>query len=110
MKTYGGVDVLDLGISLLVVRFTPRPLYPRGKSSRWEGLRVGLDDVKKRKFFTVQGLELRPLGSAARSQWLTDYAIPARSHSVAMLKNRGSIFIVVKWTDLPSPLLKEHIS
>jgi hypothetical protein len=41
MKTYGGVDVymhvfLDLGTSWRrVVSFTPRPLYPRVKSSRY---------------------------------------------------------------------------
>jgi hypothetical protein len=37
--------------------------------------RAGLDDVEKRKFFTLPGLELRPLGRPARSN--TDYAIPA---------------------------------
>jgi hypothetical protein len=33
-------------------------------------LRVGLDDVEKRKFLTLQGLEFRPLGLPARSQSL----------------------------------------
>jgi hypothetical protein len=35
------------------------------------GPRAGLDDVEKRKFFTLPGLELRPLSR------YTDYAIPA---------------------------------
>jgi hypothetical protein len=35
--------------------------------------RAGLDDVEKRKFLTLPGLELGPLGRPA----LTDYAIPA---------------------------------
>jgi hypothetical protein len=40
MKAYGGVDInphfLDLGTSWRwVVSFTPRPLYPRGKSPRY---------------------------------------------------------------------------
>jgi hypothetical protein len=29
---------------------------------------AGLDEVEKRKFLTLPGLELRPLGRAARSQ------------------------------------------
>jgi hypothetical protein len=32
--------------------------------------RAGLNDVEKRKFLTPPGIELRPLGSAARSQSL----------------------------------------
>jgi hypothetical protein len=32
------------------------------------GLRVGLDDVKKRKCYVLPGLELQPLGRPARSQ------------------------------------------
>jgi hypothetical protein len=31
-------------------------------------LRVGLEDVEKRKFLILPGLELRPLGRAARRQ------------------------------------------
>jgi hypothetical protein len=32
--------------------------------------RADLDDVEKRKFLTISGLELRPLGRPARSQLL----------------------------------------
>jgi hypothetical protein len=32
--------------------------------------RAGLDDVEKRKFLTLSGLELRPFGRLARSQSL----------------------------------------
>jgi hypothetical protein len=32
------------------------------------GPRAGLDDVEKKKFFTLPGLELRPFGRPARSQ------------------------------------------
>jgi hypothetical protein len=39
------------------------------------GPRAGLDDVEKRKFFTLPGLELRPLGRPASRY--TDYAISA---------------------------------
>jgi hypothetical protein len=34
------------------------------------GPRAGLDDVEKRKFLTIPGLELQPLGSPALSQSL----------------------------------------
>jgi hypothetical protein len=33
----------------------------------WVDPRAGLDDVEKRKFLTLPGLELRPLGRPARS-------------------------------------------
>jgi hypothetical protein len=33
----------------------------------WVDHRAGLDDVEKRKFLTLPGLELRPLGRPARS-------------------------------------------
>jgi hypothetical protein len=33
----------------------------------WVDLRSGLDDVEKRKFLTLPGLELRPLGRPASS-------------------------------------------
>jgi hypothetical protein len=43
-----------------VVSFTPLPLYSRGKGSRYP-----LDDVEKRKFLTLPGLELGPLDRLA---------------------------------------------
>jgi hypothetical protein len=57
-----------------MVSFTPRPLYPRERApgthwiGGWVNPRVGLDDVEKRNFLTLPGLELRPLGRPARSQ------------------------------------------
>jgi hypothetical protein len=44
----------------------------------WVGPRAGLDEVKKRKFLTLPGLELRHLGR------------PALSQSVYRLRYRGS--------------------
>jgi hypothetical protein len=41
----------------------------------WVDPRTGLDDLEKRKFLTLPGLELRPLGRFSRRY--TDYAIPA---------------------------------
>jgi hypothetical protein len=71
-------NFLDLGTSWRwVVSFSPLPLFPRGKSPRypleriWVDPRAGLDDGEKRKFLTLPGLELRPLGRPARSQSLS---------------------------------------
>jgi hypothetical protein len=55
---------------------TPAALPPeeRASGTLWIGggvdPRAGLDDLEKRKFLTLPGLELRPLGRPARSQSL----------------------------------------
>jgi hypothetical protein len=74
----------DLGTNWRrIVGFTPRPLYPQGKSPRYPldrrlwGPRSDLDDVEKIKFLTVPELELRPLGCSVVASRYTDYAIPA---------------------------------
>jgi hypothetical protein len=55
-------------------RFTPGERAP---GTHWIGglmdLRAGLDDLEKRKFLTLPGLELQPVASR-----YTEYAIPAR--------------------------------
>jgi hypothetical protein len=68
---------LDLGTSWRwVVSFMPRPLYPQEKApgthwiGGWVKPRAGLDEMEKRKFLTLLGLELRPLGRPARSESL----------------------------------------
>jgi hypothetical protein len=38
-----------------------------------------LDDVEKRKFLTLPGLEILPLGSPARGQWLNRLRYPGFS-------------------------------
>jgi hypothetical protein len=59
-----------------VVSFTPRLFTPgeRAPGTHWIGdwvdPRAGLDDVEKRKFLILPGLELRPLGRPVRSQSL----------------------------------------
>jgi hypothetical protein len=65
-----------------VVSFTPRPLYPRVKEppgTHWVGPRSGLDDVEKRKFLTLPGLEIRP------------FCLPGRNHSLYRLSYPGSL-------------------
>jgi hypothetical protein len=85
MKAYGGVVVkIHIFLTSALVgrdcsasrpcRFTP--------GTHWIGglvvLRAGLDEVEKRKFLTLPGLELRPL------------CRPARSHSLYLLRYPGS--------------------
>jgi hypothetical protein len=61
-----------------MVRFTPRPFYPRGPPIvDWVGLIAGLDYVERRKFFTLPGLELRPFDLPVRSRRYIDCTIPA---------------------------------
>jgi hypothetical protein len=73
----------DLGTSWRwVVSFTPRPLYPRGKSPRYPlDRRLGGPQgrsrrLEKRIFLTLPGLELRPHGRPARSQSLYQLHYP----------------------------------
>jgi hypothetical protein len=80
---------LDLGTSWRwVVSFTPRPLYPRGKSTgtHWIGgsinPRDGLVDFENKKFLILPGLELRPLRRLDRSQSLYRLRYPGTSISV----------------------------
>jgi hypothetical protein len=68
---------LDLGTSWrLVVSFTPLPLYPRERApgthliGGWVEPRADVDNVEKRKFLILPGLELRPLGRPVRNQSL----------------------------------------
>jgi hypothetical protein len=51
-------------------------------------LRASLDDLEKRKFLTLPGLELRSPGRPARSY--TDYAIPAPLRRIVRLINNKS--------------------
>jgi hypothetical protein len=86
---------LDLGSSWRwVVSFTPQPLYSPGKEPRYPlDMRLGgpqswSDDVEKRTFFTLPGLELRPL------------CHPACSQSLYRLRCPGSISQGLKYTKL----------
>jgi hypothetical protein len=72
-----GSGCIDPHFLDLVFSFTPWPLYPQERASGthyiggWVDPRAGLDDMEKRKFLTLPGLELRPLGYPARTQSLS---------------------------------------
>jgi hypothetical protein len=58
-------------VSLRPGRFTPGERPPRTHwIGGWLDPRAGLDDVEKRKFLTLPGLELRPFSRPACSQAL----------------------------------------
>jgi hypothetical protein len=88
MKAYGGVDVqIHIFLTMALVggewsasrpcRLTP---VERAPGTHWIGGWVdptaGLDDVEKRKFLTLPGLEVRPLGRPARNQSLYRLSYP----------------------------------
>jgi hypothetical protein len=53
--------------------------------------RAGLDDVEKRKFLTLPGLELQPLGRPACSQSLSRLSYPGSSTQYLFLcKEKGA--------------------
>jgi hypothetical protein len=54
------------------------------------GPRAGLDDVEKRKIFTLPGFELRPLGRPARSQSLYRLSYPGLESGESIL---NSVFV-----------------
>jgi hypothetical protein len=89
MKAYVGVDVyIHIFLASALAgdewsvsrhgRFTPEE---RASGTHWIGgwmdPRAGLDDMKKRKIFTLPGLELRHLGRPARNQSLHRLRYPS---------------------------------
>jgi hypothetical protein len=82
MKAYGGVDAyIHIFLTSALVggewlaslhgRFTPGEKAPGTHwIGGWVDPRAGLDNVEKRKFLPLPGLELRPLSRPARSQSL----------------------------------------
>jgi hypothetical protein len=56
--------------------------------------KAGLDDMEKRKFLTLPGLELRPLGRPARSQSLCTLRYPGSLISLKSLTFKCILFFV----------------
>jgi hypothetical protein len=82
MKVYGGVDVqIHIYLKSALAGGEQSASHPccftsreRAPCSHWIGgwvnPRAGLDEVQKRKFLTLPGLKLQPLGCPAYSQSL----------------------------------------
>jgi hypothetical protein len=91
MNAYGGevVQIHNFLTSALVGgewsaslpgRFNPGKGPPRTHCiGGWMDPRAGLDDMKKWKFLTLTGLELRNLGRQARSQSLYRLRYPGKT-------------------------------
>jgi hypothetical protein len=100
MKAYGGVDVsIHIFLALALAGGEWSASHPGhfntsegAPSTHWIGgcvdLRAGLDDLGKITFFTLPGLELRPLSR------------PARSQSQYRLRYPGPYFISIQCTKL----------
>jgi hypothetical protein len=81
MKTYEGVDIETSGFLTFTLVGGERSASRTGRFTLgeraydtfrigWVNLRAGLDAVEKMQFSILPGLELRPLGRAARNQSL----------------------------------------
>jgi hypothetical protein len=70
--------------------FTPGEKDPRTHWKRgWVDPRASLDDVEKRKFLTLLGLKLRPLGRPARSQSLYRLSYPSSWFRFSVQRRNG---------------------
>jgi hypothetical protein len=98
MKAYGGVGVY---IHVILTSPLAGSEWSASRSSRfnpgestpgtlwvggWVVPRASLDDMEERKFFTLPGLELRPLSHPARSQSLYQLNYPGSHNADTALK------------------------
>jgi hypothetical protein len=98
-----------------VVSFTPWPLYrlERGPGTYciggWVEPRTGLNDMEKRKFLTLPGLEFRPLGRPANSQSLYRLrypgSLPLKATNKIIYRN-----VFKFWTDNDKGMVKVSIA
>jgi hypothetical protein len=73
-------------------------------------LGAGLDDLEKRKFLTLPGLDLRPLGRPATvASRYTDYAIPAPFILGAYINGKLPSFSSVSSYDFTYLFLTLHL-
>jgi hypothetical protein len=98
MKAHGGVDVwYHIFLTSALVggewsashpgRFTPGERDPGTHwIGGWVDPRAGLEDVEKRKFLTIPGLELQPFGRPASSQSLYRLRYPGSSRFIVLDK------------------------
>jgi hypothetical protein len=72
---------------------------PQGKSPRthwlgWVDSRAGLDSVEKRKFLTLPGLVIRPLGRPARVQSLYRLRYPGSTFTLVQVYKNKNMFVL----------------
>jgi hypothetical protein len=67
---------------------TPAKELPAPIGESWTDPRTGLDDIQKLKFLTLPGLKLRP------------FSHPSRSHSLYLLRYRGSLLLAKMFISL----------
>jgi hypothetical protein len=98
MKAYGEVDIFIHNFLIWALaggewssscscRFTPGENAPSIHwTGGWVGPRIGLNDLEKRQFLTLQGLELRTLSRPVRGSLL--YRLCYASFSVGLVTSR----------------------
>jgi hypothetical protein len=108
MKAYGGVGVyIHIFLTSVLAggewsvsrpcRFTPGERAAGTHWIRdWVDPRVSLDNVEKRRFLTLPGLELRPLGRPSRSQSLYRLSYPG-SFTNAVSLSKGARYTHWIW-------------
>jgi hypothetical protein len=118
MKAYGGVDVyihIFLTSALVGGEWSaPRPgcFTPRERAlgthwiGGWVDPRAGMDDVEKRKFLTLPGLELRPLRRPARSQSLYRLRYPGSHMYIQYVRDLCTCECIYEYTCLFHPAIK----
>jgi hypothetical protein len=94
MKAYGGMDVY---IHIFLISAFVGGKWSVSRTGRfilgesvpvahwiegWVAPRAGLDDVEKRQFLPLPGLELRPFGCLARSQSLYRLHYPGSQYNI----------------------------
>jgi hypothetical protein len=73
------------------------------------GPRAGPDDVEKRKFLTMPGLELRPLGRPARSQSLYRLRYPSFHKNVKSEVSASEVHYFYIFNELGIYFLKKEL-
>jgi hypothetical protein len=107
MKAYGGFDV---GVHIFLTsvpdggewsasrpsRFTPGERAPNTHwIGDWVDPRAGLDNMEKRKFLTLLGLERQPLGHPAHTQLLYRLRYPGSQYM--LFANLNYRFVLSAW-------------
>jgi hypothetical protein len=100
MKTYGGSGCIDhvfLTSALVGGEWSVSPPGERAPGAHWiggwVGSRTGLDDMEKRRFLTLLGLELLPLCRPAHSQPLYRLRYPGSEVNVILKYNEFPHFV-----------------